>query len=70
VPGIFTQFYLLYGPTSGDVIGPFDLHAKDFDQTCPVCTEEKGYLHIIAHINDAHKWSFGQIADWLQYRGY
>jgi len=60
--------HLLFGPKSGDVVHPFGLN--HIGPTCPVCTNNGGYLHIIAHINDEHKWSFGKIADWLQYRGY
>lgn len=33
---------------------------------CPVCGESKRISELIPHINDAHRWTRTEIADWLE----
>jgi len=62
--------HLLFGNNGHDVLYPFGLRAETSNVICPVCTDNTGILHVVAHVNDVHKWSFGQIADWLEGEGY
>ena len=33
---------------------------------CPVCDKRRGVASIIGHINDDHRWTRDQIADWVE----
>lgn len=37
---------------------------------CPKCRPQRGSAaEIIVHLNDSHRWSFSEIADWLESQG-
>lgn len=50
--------------------------SNNLDMTCPACPwpKEKGrtvacritVTHVVAHLNDKHRWTREQIADWVQ----
>lgn len=34
---------------------------------CPVCErDESSFFYVVTHLNNVHRWTFEQIADWVQ----
>lgn len=77
-PQVFGEYYVDGGScamgaaceaagVSGQQIQRYEMQWPDIiNASCPACTGHRIWASTIVHLNDDHRWTREQIADWVQ----